>query len=79
MKIGEQKKQKKEVSQLLQKCIDDLNQELKKVNMSLPDINPYKLEKDQKRDIFENNLKILSYVFDNSLGGSKKRKLIIKK
>lgn len=76
-KIAEEKKEKNETTQLLQKCIDDINIELHNLKKALPKINTYEYVQNAQKDNLEKILEILTYSYDNSLGNIKNKKLYI--
>jgi len=77
IKIAEEKKEKNETTQLLQKCIDDINIELHNLKKALPKINTYEYVQNAQKDNLEKILEILTYSYDNSLGNIKNKKLFI--
>jgi hypothetical protein len=76
-KIAEEKKEKNETTQLLQKCIDDINIELHNLKKALPKINTYEYVQNAQKDNLEKILEILTYSYENSLGNIKNKKLYI--
>lgn len=89
-KCSDEKKQKNEASQLLQKCIDDINIEIHNINQTLPKLSIYDklfdtknctnmkntLQIDKKK-IYEKKLEILTYIFDNALQNVKYKRMFI--
>ena len=78
-KINEQKKEKNEAQQLLQKCIDDLNVELNNIKKVLPKINEIEYVKNAKKDELEKKLKVLTFAYDNAFHNVRNKQLTIKK
>lgn len=89
-KCSDEKKQKNEASQLLQKCIDDINIEIHNINQTLPKLSIYDKLFDNKnstntknsfqidkKKIYEKKLEILTYIFDNALQNVKYKRMFI--
>jgi hypothetical protein len=87
VRITDEKKERNEASQLLQKCIDDLNLEIKGVmrNSYLPNIKPNYLtfrynnninpaNKDKVNEL-ETKLTIFTYIYDNIFQNTKVKNL----
>ena len=78
-KINEQKKEKNEAQQLLQKCIDDLNVELNNIKRVLPKLNEIEYVENAKKDELEQKLHRLTFTYDNAFQDVRNKNLTIKK
>ena len=87
-KCSDEKKQKNEASQLLQKCIDDINIEIHNITQGIPKPSRYETIfgnaesiqssiKSDKKKYLDKKLEILTYIFDNALQNVKYKRMFI--